>query len=291
MNASRSVWGAWVSGASFAARSACVAAALLLMAPWASASKVVAFVADLQGEVAVGGKPRPALMSEVASGQKITLGADARLSVMFLQSGKELSLRGPGEYAVGEADVSALSGAAPVAREMPRRAHPQVVVNVARSAAASTRMRDLNFVPGPQYPRRGAIASAQPTLRWRFDPSAAPGEVKVTLFGEDQAKLLETRATGNELRLPAPLEPGRRYFWMIEANGAPLGEGAFRVLPAEALAQVAQSRPPAGATFAERLLFALQLQELGADADAREAWAALAQERPDLEELARLASR
>ncbi|MEY3475403.1 MAG: hypothetical protein RL087_1861, partial [Pseudomonadota bacterium] len=169
MNSSRSSWGA---GASRKARGACLAAALLLLAPGTFASRVVAFVADLQGEVAVGGKPRPALMSEVASGQKITLGADGRLSVMFLQSGRELSLRGPGEYAVGEADISALSGAAPVAREMPRRAHPQVVVNVARSAAASTRMRDLSFVPGPQYPRRGAITSVQPTLRWRLEPSA-----------------------------------------------------------------------------------------------------------------------
>jgi len=264
---------------------------LAMSLPGAFASPLVAFVADVQGQVSIGGKARPVLMSEVASGQKIDLGADGRLSVMYLQSGKEFTLRGPGQYTVGNTDIAVVAGAAPVSREVPRPVNSQVVVNVARSAAASTRMRDLNFIPGPDYPRRGAIATAQPTLRWRFDPAAIPAEVKLTVLGEDQAKLLETRVAGTELRLPAPLEPGRRYFWMLDVGGQALGEGAFRVLPAEALARLAQARPSADAPFADRLLYALQLQDAGADADAREAWAALARERPDLAELQRLASR
>lgn len=264
---------------------------LAMSLPGAMASQLVAFVADVQGQVSIGGKARPVLMSEVASGQRVDLGADGRLSVMYLQSGKELTLRGPGQYTVGDSDISVVTGAAPVAREVPRPVNSQVVVNVARSAAASTRMRDLSFIPGPEYPRRGAIATSQPTLRWRFDPAATPAEVKLTVLAEDQAKLLETRVAGTEFRLPTPLEPGRRYFWMLDVGGQALGEGAFRVLPAEALARLAQARPAADAPFADRLLYALQLQDAGADADAREAWVVLARERPDLAELQRLASR
>jgi len=41
-------------------------------------------------------------------------------------------------------------------------------------------------------------------------------------------------------------------------------------------------------TFSERVLHALLLQDIGASQEAREAWAALARERPDLTELSAL---
>lgn len=58
-------------------------------------------------------------------------------------------------------------------------------------------------------------------------------------------------------------------------------------LTAEARAKIARSQA-AAKTFSARVSHALLLQELGATREAREAWAQLARERPDLQELAAL---
>jgi len=58
-------------------------------------------------------------------------------------------------------------------------------------------------------------------------------------------------------------------------------------LSAEARAKIARSQA-AAKTFSARVSHALLLQELGATREAREAWAQLARERPDLQELAAL---
>ena len=63
--------------------------------------------------------------------------------------------------------------------------------------------------------------------------------------------------------------------------------GADAPLSAEARAKIARSQA-AAKTFSARVSHALLLQQLGATREAREAWAQLARERPDLQELAAL---
>ena len=74
----------------------------------------------------------------------------------------------------------------------------------------------------------------------------------------------------------------------LRMRGLP-AEPASAVVPsAEARARAEKSRV-AAKTFSERVMHAVLLQEIGATQDAREAWAGLARERPDLPELAVLA--
>ena len=68
---------------------------------------------------------------------------------------------------------------------------------------------------------------------------------------------------------------------------APKPAGATTPSP-EARARLEKSRVSAK-TFSERVMHAVLLQEAGATTEARDAWAALARERPDLPELALLA--
>jgi hypothetical protein len=65
-------------------------------------------------------------------------------------------------------------------------------------------------------------------------------------------------------------------------------EAQFETLPDAALRRAGRSRAASG-TFGDRVVHALLLQEVGADQEAREAWAALARERPDMPELPALA--
>ena len=110
----------------------------------ATASEGIAFITNLKGEVAIDGTPRPVLMSELAKGQKIVVAKDAQLSVMYIQSGKEYVLKGPGDFAVGEREITSGTGMPPSARDTPWRANNQVLVKVAQTSSASIRMRSIS---------------------------------------------------------------------------------------------------------------------------------------------------
>jgi len=70
----------------------------------------------------------------------------------------------------------------------------------------------------------------------------------------------------------------------------PVSPVALKTLSPEAIAKAEKSRK-AARTFSDRVMHAFLLQDLGATQDAREAWAALARERPDLPELGVLSHR
>jgi hypothetical protein len=83
------------------------------------------------------------------------------------------------------------------------------------------------------------------------------------------------------------LAPATAYRWTVMTSQGMLGEARFETLPAPIAAKAEKSRASAK-TFSGRVLHALLLQDIGASQEAREAWAALARERPDLMELAAL---
>ena len=275
-----------------------VSCALLVMAAaWpafpASAADGVAFITDLKGEVAVDGTPRPKLLSELAKGQKIRIGKDGQLFVMFIQSGKEYALGGPGDYTVGEREVAASSGMPPATRETAWRASPEVLVKVSQTASASIRMR--SFAPvrpeakaKQEFPTQGAVASLQPTLRWS-GADAVEAEVVIFLAGREDKPLATAKATGGSHRFPFKLKPGADYVWSVSIAGRAIGPAHFRTLAAADLQTIEKRRPTEKAEFSDRLMFALLLQELGAVQEAQQAWGRLAQEREDLPELTGLA--
>jgi hypothetical protein len=268
---------------------------LLLVAAFAAsaalASEAIAFLTNVKGEVAVDANTRPAVLTELARGQKVVLGKDAHASVMFIATGKEYVLRGPAEYIVKDTEMGASSGMPPVTRNTEWRASSKVLVQVAQTSAASVRMRSI---PPPKaepaarlvYPTAGSIATLQPTLRWASPEPQA--DVSLSVVGVDKP-VLNAKAQGNAFKIPAKLKPDAEYSWVVSTPSGEVGSGKFRTLSAEAVQRIEKRRPSDKAEFSDRLLFALLLQEMGAVQDAREAWAKLAQERADLPELAVLA--
>jgi hypothetical protein len=269
-----------------------LAAAFLALS--AQAADGIAFVTNLRGEVTVDGAPRPLLMSELAKGQKIVVGKESQLAVMFIQSGKEYILKGPGDYTVGERDIASGIGMPPAARETAWRTSNQVLVKVAQTSAASIRMR--SFAPPKaeakaklDYPTLGAVAQLQPTLRWTLPEGQAPAEVTLAVAGKEDKPLARAKVTGTSHRFAAKLQPDTEYAWSVAVAGQEIGSARFRTLPAAAIQDAEKRRPPEKAEFSDRLMYALYLQELGAVQEAQQAWAKLAQERTDLPELASLA--
>ena len=269
------------------------ALASLLLAASPAVAQSVAFITNLKGDVSVDGVARPALLAELARGQRIAVAREASLSVMYAASGKEYVLKGPGEYLVKDTEIAASNGIMPpIVRTTEWRTSTKTLETVAQTSAASVRMRSIAPAKGPAplmvFPTSGRVATLQPTLRWRAD--ASPGSVELAVYVPGEEKPVHSAvAADGSYRMPVPLKVDTEYVWTIASSGQELGSGRFRTLAAEALQKVDAHRPADRAEFSDRLLFAVMLQEVGAQQEARESWTRLSQERGDLPELASLA--
>jgi len=266
------------------------AISLAALPAWAEG---IAFLSNLKGEVAVDGNARPILLAELSKGQKIVLGRDAQASVMFVTSGKEYALKGPGEFLVKDNEVAASLGMPPMTRETAWRTSGKVLAQAAQTSAASVRMRSIvlpkaDTAPRLIFPTQGNVASLQPTFRWRTADAKAQGEFVLLVAGQEKPVHIAKAANGM-YRVPAKLLPDTDYIWAVSVAGDEIGTGRFRTLPADAVAKVEQRRPKDKADFSDRVLFTLMLQEMGATQEAQESWSRLAQERSDLPELSSFA--
>jgi hypothetical protein len=266
--------------------------AFLLATFPALAAEGIAFISDLKGEVAIDGNSRPMLLTELAKGQKVTVGRDSRASVMFIATGKEYVLKGPGDYLVKDTEIAG-NIMPPVSRSTEWRTSARVLTQVAQTSAASVRMRSI-APPKPaaapkSFPAEGSIATLQPVFRWETDDSKAPAEFTLLIVGQPKPVHLARAVTGGTYRLPAKLRPETEYAWTAVAAGNEIAGGRFRTLSGEALARIDARRPSERAEFSDRLHFTLMLQEMGATQEAREFWMRLSQERSDLPELSALA--
>lgn len=267
-------------------------AALLLWASslWACAADPVAFLADVRGEVILNGGGRAPFLAELAPGARLTLATGATAAVMYVVSGEEFELKGPGEYAVAPDGVRAEKGPLPSRRAAPVRPSAAVLVKSSRAATASLRMRGGATVKpaepaGLRYPVDARIATLQPTLRW---DGALGASLLVELTEAEGKAVFKGPSKGPSLRLPVKLEPGRAYAWRCLDGGRVVGAARFETLAAEGVAAAERARGDAKG-FTDRVALALLLQDLGAAQDARELWIQLSAERPDLPELAVLA--
>ena len=253
----------------------------------------IAFITNLKGDVAVDGNPRPALLGELARGQKISVAKESQASVMYIASGKEYVLKGPADYLVKDTEISGAAGMPPVTRDTAWRTNNKVLVQVAQTSSASVRMRSI-AIPKPDteakllFPTQDRIATLQPTFRWRAADPKAQGEFVLLVAGQEKP-VHQAKAAGGTYRVPARLLPDTEYSWMVTVAGNELGTARFRTLSSEALSQVEKRKPSEKAEFSDRILFTLMLHEMGAAQEARESWSRLAQERADLPELAAFA--
>lgn len=255
----------------------------------AAAADPVAFVADISGNATIEGDGNLGFLAELSAGTKLLLGTGATVAVTYVASGAEFTLRGPGEFVVGASDVRADKGAKPTRHTVSVLPDPSVIAKVSRSANASLRMRGIAPQPARvslEFPVNTRVTTLHPALRWRAEP--ATESFAVVLSDSAGKEIWRADAHPGTAKPTVKLSPETVYTWTVMTARGAKTEGKFETLSAAAMAKAEKSRA-AAKTFPERVMHAFVLQDIGATQEAREAWAALSRERPDLPELAALA--
>jgi hypothetical protein len=158
-----------------------------------------------------------AFLGELQPDTRLVLEKDARLTLIYVESGTEFTLAGPGEFVVEAAEVKTVKGPVPTRRVVATRPDPTIVTRLAETATASVRMRSASMPkaasarPALLYPRGTPIATLQPTLSWSADPPPDGFTVVVTAADGKQAWRGTSKSTS--AKVGVKLASASRYGW------------------------------------------------------------------------------
>lgn len=262
---------------------------------WAGASPGAdppGLVIDVQGEATLVGKGRVAILNGLAPGAELALAPGARVVVVDSASGRQFELAGPGAFRWAGGKVEVVRPGQLVVREAADGAFADLRLRTARIAQASITMRGL--------PAQSPVRLTSPVSTWllerpkafRWEPVAGVASYRFQLTDSDGRSLHEARTAAAFVDLPpgVPLEAGRTYGWQVQAVGVDArtleGWSEFGVAAPELRARVDRARPGPGASFGDRVLYALLLDEFGVREEAGRLWSQLARERPGDPDLA-----
>jgi hypothetical protein len=253
----------------------------------AAGASAAALVTDVQGQASLDGGARLALLAEVEPGARFALASGARLTLLVLETGEQFGLKGPGRFELRGSAVAVIEGAQPVKRMLPVEGLQPLRVRPGEMAQATLVLRSIrqNDTPKPSSPRNTRVIDTRPSFRW----AAAEGATGYRFALTDAAGQVihEAQTTATEVSLPAGVElkEGVAYSWSVEA--LPVGKrprlawSDFAVVSAAERSALTRLRPAEDAAFADRVAYALALDQCEAREAAQAQWRRLAAERPN----------
>jgi hypothetical protein len=258
--------------------------------PLVTHAQGAAMVVDRTGQVlqatASGGAQPVATLAALPMGSRLQLDADARLTLLYTASGDEYTVAGPGAAQMDAAGVSVTGGAtvqrrpAGAAKPLQLRADALTMGGVVvRSGGLRTRSP------------AGLLTAAPSRLAW--SSLASQATYRIELRDAAGALVFERSAQGLAMTFPPDvrLKPDEHYTWTVardadsEAARAAAASASFQLAPEDVREQARQRTPGPDAAFADRVVYALWLEQIGAQGEARERWQALSEQRPGDEAL------
>lgn len=266
-----------------------LAAALALLArAGPAAAGPVAMITDLEGAAWRGGgaaRAPAAILDSFDAGATLELAAGTRMALVVFETAAEHRFTGPARLRIGAAEPEILAGAPGDRRRLDvLGANRAGIAEAAAMAEAAIRMRGARSTRLELLsPVATATDETRPVLRWRTVEGAS--EYRVMVFDDAGAVVHRARTGDGALPVPHALARGAGYRWRVSAvagDGERLeAEATFDVLDDAGHATLAAAHPAPDASFGERVLHALLLEDLGLREAAREAWRTLSRERPE----------
>lgn len=250
----------------------------------------VAMVTDAGGgvySVSDGKNKKVPLLAYLEPGTVIRLDERAHVSITLFARPLEYRFTGPAKLTVEEGRILAHEGSAeahPVSLEKTSAARKFTAAQRESVTQAAYEMRAGR--PGLRLddPVDTRLLGEGSVFGWD-GPRPAEGYRLSVYDGRKQLLHQENLAANSWMPPAGLLQAGGAYEWEVRAtleNGEVLtARGSFSVADSAEAAAVRAQRPQAGASFSDRVLYAVLLEEKGFRYDARRIWGELARERPD----------
>jgi len=265
-----------------AMRGAFAATAILAGMP-AYAQEPVAIVTDVQGGATYGSAVASpvSILSQLNAGDRVKLASGARMAMLYYADGAQFDARGPGTVLLDA--------------KRPRGAEGAVVELRPASSGAPVRLKSAGLVQGAVVMRNiglrvvapdPLVLSVRPELAWT--DSRPEATYDVSLIDAAGTRVFQTATNARSVRLPenVKLVPGQSYAVQVAARvrdvGVQSARAEFKIAPDDLRKQAAALAPKsADAPVAERVAYALWLDQNDLRDEARKWWAGLAQARPE----------
>jgi hypothetical protein len=236
-----------------------------------------------------GAAPTPlSILTELRDGARVRLDPGARLVALYVGSGEQYDAAGPGDVEFRAARPEATGGA-----------------SVVRRPGRDIRLRTTGLAQGGLIVRSAGLRLLTPVASTVLEPSPefvwqdlrSGVRYRFVLAEEGGATVLEAETEARSLRLPSgrALRSGARYRWEIsvpvEGGQSQTVTATFRMASPELRAQAAAMRPGGASSVAERVAYALWLEQNGLQDEARRWWRELSAARPEDSGLRARASR
>jgi hypothetical protein len=252
-----------------------------VLAAGAVAAAPVAMVTDLQGKVLpeAAGAEAPAILASLDAGSVLQVADGASLVVVYFESGKEYSFKGPSTVRFVAGQPQVVLGNQPASRDplMGKVAGAGKIKPVGKIQAAVV-MRGANQAARLKLENLAGtrVLETRPEFRWQAPEEGASYSFELT--DADGQVLLETAVQGTSFMLPdsIALREDVNYTWLVSAK-LPDGRkysnaGDFTIAPAKLRAEVEAVRPGANARTSERVTYAAWLDQLQFHDEARKYW-------------------
>lgn len=251
---------------------------------WA-ADQPVAMVTEISGEgefVREGKASVLHLLAELHSNATIKLKKGARAVILYLKSGDQYALSGPGSFTLGGDQPQSDKKTTGVVKLGPvtgKDGRPMKIGNASLSQGGMV-MRTAGRRPIPAKSPLAAVVLTTPSL-FEWDAVDGNPDYEFVLKDEKGNTLFFRLGAENRLALPADigLDSGETYRWSVSARG---GDGArylsvyiFRLADPTLKAEFENFYPPPTATIAECVTFAAWLAGNNLTDEAARYWGTL----------------
>lgn len=274
---------------SAAPRGALLATLLLAATTPFAGAEPVAMITDLQGKVqSQSATEAPAILASVETGATLQVGEGGTLVVVYFQSGKEFTFKGPSTVKFAGTAPEVLAGATPATRDplMGKVAGAGKIKPVGKiQAAVVMRGSNQNARIKLENMVGTRVLEQRPVFQWQAPEQGLSYDFELT---DDAGRiLLETQVTGTSFALPESIKlvDGKTYTWLVGTKMADgrkyTNAGDFTVAPADLRRDIESVRPRDDAPIAERVTFAAWLDQMQFHDEARKYWRQLAAARAD----------
>jgi len=253
------------------------------------AVEAVALITDVTGDVSLirdGETTSCEILLSLFPGDKLQVSDNASLALVYFESSKEYSFTEKAMIQINADAAEFESGAGSNVRDLnvgkkkilPLSDDLYQAAMVLRSSGRKQKIELLR-------PVNTKIINPQPTFFWSALTEAS--QYRFVLTDDYGKTVIETLVNSNSYQVPAgtDIESEVFYTWRVEvrlANDAVYTNSAhFTLLDEKQRNELAQLDPGSSASYSERVVFAILLEQWGVRGEARARWNALAAERPE----------